>query len=196
MTIDAAGLDLLFREARTHNKCTDEPVSDETLRELYDILKMRPDLRQQLAGALPVLAHQGSEGAAGPGAVAGQPGQDDGGAGHRYRRLRPEILREAAEAVPAQPGRHHLVHQQRCAGRDDRVPQRHAAGRLSDHRGAGARAGYRADVGLRQRQGGRGSSLPTAAGGRISWSIWGAATGPGVFQRSPRLDFDEACVLL
>ena len=42
MTIDAAGLDLLFREARTHNKFTDEPVSDETLHELYDLLKCGP----------------------------------------------------------------------------------------------------------------------------------------------------------
>jgi 3-hydroxypropanoate dehydrogenase len=42
MTIDAAGLDLLFKEARTHNKWHDTPVSDETLRELYDILKFGP----------------------------------------------------------------------------------------------------------------------------------------------------------
>ena len=42
MTIDAAGLDLLFREARSHNKWKDEPVSDETIHELYDILKFGP----------------------------------------------------------------------------------------------------------------------------------------------------------
>ena len=42
MTIDAAGHDLLFREARTHNKWQDTPVADETLRELYDILKFGP----------------------------------------------------------------------------------------------------------------------------------------------------------
>lgn len=42
MTIDAAGLDLLFREARSHNKWQDEPVSDETIQELYDILKFGP----------------------------------------------------------------------------------------------------------------------------------------------------------
>jgi 3-hydroxypropanoate dehydrogenase len=42
MTIDAAGHDLLFREARTHNKWKDAPVADETLRELYDILKFGP----------------------------------------------------------------------------------------------------------------------------------------------------------
>lgn len=42
MTIDATGLDLLFKEARTHNKWTDQPVADETLHELYDILKFGP----------------------------------------------------------------------------------------------------------------------------------------------------------
>ena len=42
MTIDAAGLDLLFREARAHNKWRDTPVSDETLHEVYDLLKFGP----------------------------------------------------------------------------------------------------------------------------------------------------------
>jgi len=40
--LEALALDTLFREARTHNKFTDEPVSDDTLRELYDILKWGP----------------------------------------------------------------------------------------------------------------------------------------------------------
>ena len=63
-----AALDLLFREARTHNGWTDRPVSDDTLRELYDLLRMGPtsancsparivfvksaDARQRLAPAL------------------------------------------------------------------------------------------------------------------------------------------------
>jgi 3-hydroxypropanoate dehydrogenase len=42
MTIDAAGLDLLFREARTHNKWHEDTISDETLHELYDLLKQGP----------------------------------------------------------------------------------------------------------------------------------------------------------
>ncbi|MDR3474407.1 MAG: malonic semialdehyde reductase [Devosia sp.] len=40
--LDAAALDLLFREARTHNKWLDRPVSDETLHVLYDTLKFGP----------------------------------------------------------------------------------------------------------------------------------------------------------
>lgn len=41
-TLDQAGRNLLFNEARTHNGWTDQPVSDDTLRELFDLLKMAP----------------------------------------------------------------------------------------------------------------------------------------------------------
>jgi 3-hydroxypropanoate dehydrogenase len=36
------GLNLLFREARSHNVWLDRPVADETLRQLYDLLKWAP----------------------------------------------------------------------------------------------------------------------------------------------------------
>ncbi len=42
MTLDAAAHDLLFREARTHNKWQDTPVSDEQIHELYNILRFGP----------------------------------------------------------------------------------------------------------------------------------------------------------
>jgi 3-hydroxypropanoate dehydrogenase len=42
MPLDAGAIDLLFREARSHNNFTDEPVTDEQLRELFDVLKMGP----------------------------------------------------------------------------------------------------------------------------------------------------------
>ena len=41
-TLDAAGLDLLFREARSHNRFTDRPVTDDELRALHELLKMGP----------------------------------------------------------------------------------------------------------------------------------------------------------
>ena len=40
--LDASALDTLFRVARTHYKWTDEPVSDATLRELYELLRLGP----------------------------------------------------------------------------------------------------------------------------------------------------------
>ncbi|MDP1626051.1 malonic semialdehyde reductase [Parvibaculum sp.] len=35
-------LDIIFRQARTHNGWTDAPVSDETLKQLYDLMKWGP----------------------------------------------------------------------------------------------------------------------------------------------------------
>lgn len=40
--LDDKSLDLLFREARTHNGWLDKPVSDAQIRAIYDILKMGP----------------------------------------------------------------------------------------------------------------------------------------------------------
>src|SRR3982751_1280869 len=40
--IDDPALDTIFREARTHYKWLPRPVSDDTLRELYDLLKWAP----------------------------------------------------------------------------------------------------------------------------------------------------------
>lgn len=40
--VDEAALDILFRKARTHTAWTDQPVSDETLEALYDLLKWGP----------------------------------------------------------------------------------------------------------------------------------------------------------
>jgi len=40
--IDEAALDTLFREARTHSTWQPKPVTDQTLRDLYDVLKWAP----------------------------------------------------------------------------------------------------------------------------------------------------------
>lgn len=37
-----SGLDLIFRQARTHNVWTDKPVSDVTLQAVYDLFRMGP----------------------------------------------------------------------------------------------------------------------------------------------------------
>src|ERR1700676_3047649 len=41
-TLDDAALDTLFREARSYNRWAAEPVSDETLHQLYELLKFGP----------------------------------------------------------------------------------------------------------------------------------------------------------
>ena len=41
-TVDNAALDTLFRQARSYTKWQPRPVSDETLRDLYELLKWAP----------------------------------------------------------------------------------------------------------------------------------------------------------
>ncbi len=40
--LDAKSLDVIFRQARTHNVFTDKPVSDETLRLVHELMKWAP----------------------------------------------------------------------------------------------------------------------------------------------------------
>ncbi|MEZ0091145.1 malonic semialdehyde reductase [Streptacidiphilus sp. EB129] len=42
LVLDAAAQDLLFREARTANTFTDEPVTDEQIQAVYDLVKYAP----------------------------------------------------------------------------------------------------------------------------------------------------------
>jgi 3-hydroxypropanoate dehydrogenase len=42
LALDAVAQDLLFREARTANTFTDEPVTDEQLQAIYDLVKYAP----------------------------------------------------------------------------------------------------------------------------------------------------------
>jgi 3-hydroxypropanoate dehydrogenase len=42
MQLDDRSLDIIFREARTHSDWLDKPVSDELLRQIYDLMKWAP----------------------------------------------------------------------------------------------------------------------------------------------------------
>jgi 3-hydroxypropanoate dehydrogenase len=60
-TLDAAALDQLFREARTHNKWQDKPVPEETLRALYDLLKWGPTSANSSPARFAFLISDGSK---------------------------------------------------------------------------------------------------------------------------------------
>jgi len=47
LVLEDAVQDLLFREARTANTFTDEPVTDEQMREIYDLVKYGPTASNQ-----------------------------------------------------------------------------------------------------------------------------------------------------
>jgi 3-hydroxypropanoate dehydrogenase len=42
MPLDSAGLDVIFRSARTHRAWTGDSVTDDTLRAVYDLMKLGP----------------------------------------------------------------------------------------------------------------------------------------------------------
>jgi len=47
LQLDPAAQDLLFREARTANKFTEEPVTDEQVRAIYELVKFAPTSMNQ-----------------------------------------------------------------------------------------------------------------------------------------------------
>ncbi|MBR0553577.1 malonic semialdehyde reductase [Stakelama marina] len=48
--LDEAGLDTIFRTARTYNGYTDQPVTEAEIRRIYDLLKMGPTSANQQPG--------------------------------------------------------------------------------------------------------------------------------------------------
>jgi len=62
LALDAAAQDLLFREARTANTFTDEPVSDEQVQAIYDLVKYGPTaFNQQPLRIVLVRSEEGRE---------------------------------------------------------------------------------------------------------------------------------------
>ncbi|MED7950179.1 MULTISPECIES: malonic semialdehyde reductase [unclassified Streptomyces] len=62
LVLDAAAQDLLFREARTANTFTDEPVSDEQIQAIYELVKFGPTaLNQQPLRVVLVRSTEGRE---------------------------------------------------------------------------------------------------------------------------------------
>ena len=195
MTIDAAGLELLFREARTHNKFTEEPISDETLHELYDILKFGPTSANSSPARFLFLRTKEAKERLAPALSSGNLAKTMAAPVTVIVAYDPKFHDKLPYLFPHKPGCRVVVHQQRLAGRNHRVPQRHPARRLPDDGGARAWPRYRCDVRLRQCQGGPG--IPAGCGWRSNFLVnLGRGDWSGVFNRSPRLAFDEACVLL
>ncbi|MGA2548977.1 MAG: malonic semialdehyde reductase [Burkholderiaceae bacterium] len=60
--LDDVALDVLWRKARTHNAWQDKPVTEEQLRELYDLVKMGPtSANSSPARFVFVTSHAGKE---------------------------------------------------------------------------------------------------------------------------------------
>ena len=192
MTLDDDALDTLFRTAHTYHGFDDRPVDDETLHALYDLLKWAPTTANSNPARFVFVRSREAQGEARPRAVGGQPRQDDGRAVHGDRRLRPRVLRQAADALPARR-RAELVRRQARGDPGHRVPQRHAAGRLPDPGRARARPRLRRRCPASTTPRSTRRSSPARRSGRTSWSTSATANPAKIHKRNPRLAFDEAC---
>ncbi len=85
--LDSAALDTLFREARTLGKWTDAGVSDETLRELYELVKLGPTSGNGSPGRFVFVRTKEGKEKLRPALSAGNRRKDDGGPGDGDRRL-------------------------------------------------------------------------------------------------------------
>ncbi len=188
-------LDRLFREARTHNKWLDKPVPAETLHALYELLKWgptsancsparfvfvtTPDAKAKLKQALSPGNVEKTMTAPVTVIVAHDL--------HFYDKL--PYLFPHADA-------RRVVRRQLQPGRADGLPQWHPAGRLSDDRRPRAGAGCRGDERLRQRR--RWTDLFFAGKPWKSNFLINLGYGDpsGLYPRSPRLAFGEACEIV
>ena len=194
MPLDDAALNLLFRDARTHNKWTDQPVTDDELRAVFDLLKMAPTSANCSPARFLFLRTQEAKEKLRPALSAGNVDKTMAAPVTAIVAHDPHFYDHLPKLFPHADAKSWFSSNYDLAAGDG-VPQRHAAGRLPDHRGPGAGAGLRADVGLRQ--------IPVDAA-FLSDRGWksnflvniGHGDPAGVFPRSPRFDFDEACVLL
>ena len=78
--LNAAALDQLFRTARTQNAFLDTPVSEDLLRELYDLVKWGPTAANGSPARF-VFDHRRGQGKAQAGIVRRQRRQDPGRTG-------------------------------------------------------------------------------------------------------------------
>lgn len=85
--ISPGALSTLFTDARTHNGWRETPVSDETLREIYALMKWGPTSANcSPARIVFIRTAEGKEPSA-PGAFQRQSAKNPDRARHRYRRL-------------------------------------------------------------------------------------------------------------
>lgn len=85
--VSPGALSTLFTDARTHNGWRETPVSDETLREIYALMKWGPTSANcSPARIVFIRTAEGKETSA-PGAFQRQSAKNPDRARHRYRRM-------------------------------------------------------------------------------------------------------------
>lgn len=85
--VSPGALSTLFTDARTHNGWRETPVSDETLRELYALMKWGPTSANCSPARIVFYPHCRRKRTSAPGAFQRQSAKNPDRARHRYRRL-------------------------------------------------------------------------------------------------------------
>ena len=122
--LDEAALKQLFLDARTLRAWQPRDVPDSVLKEIVDLMKMAPTANNSLPARIVFVKSKAAKERLKPSPERGQRRQDHGGAGHRHRRLRPEILCASAQGDRTLEG----VRRQAGPGAHGRLSQRLAAG--------------------------------------------------------------------
>ncbi|HMJ25191.1 MAG TPA: nitroreductase family protein [Pyrinomonadaceae bacterium] len=91
-TLTDEALNQIFREARTHGDWLDKPVSDETLRQLYDLMKWGPTSANGSPARLVFLRTPEAKERLRPALAPGNVENDDCLAGYGDHRLRPAVF--------------------------------------------------------------------------------------------------------
>jgi 3-hydroxypropanoate dehydrogenase len=100
-TIDDSALDTLYREARTYTAWQPRPVTDQTLRDLYDLLKWAPTSANATPARFAFLRSKEAKERLRPALAAGNVEKTMTAPRHRDRRVRHEVLRATAQTVPS-----------------------------------------------------------------------------------------------
>ena len=189
------GLDLLFRDARTHKAWLDRPVPEELLRRVYDLARLGPTSANCSPMRVLFVTSREAKERLRPALSAGQRGQDDAGAGDRDRRPRGGVLRRAAAPVP---GRRHARATSRGSPSSPPRPRSATAASRAPiscwPRARSASTAGRCPASTTPRW--TPSSFPD---GRVKSNFLcnlGHGDASKLTPRGPRLSFDEACRIL
>lgn len=149
-SLDDRSLDQLFRSARSIHTFRAEPVTDEPLEKLYDLLKWGPTAFNSQPARYLFIRSPEAKARLAPALSGSQPGKDDRRAGNRRRRLRHAFFREIARTIYRFEGDRSV--RGKChALRIHSVPEWHPAGGLPSDRSAGTGAFGGAHVRIQSR---------------------------------------------
>ena len=155
-TVDDAALDTLFREARTYSKWQPRPVSDETLRDLYELLKWAPTSANGEPARFAFLRSKESKERLRPALAPLNVDKTMTAPVTVIVAYDVKFYEQLPKLFPHNPGMAKLFESNPEHGGNDREAEFQPAGRLPDHGRARARSRLRAHVWLRSCQGGRG----------------------------------------